>query len=154
MPKKCHSNVLRPLSDHDAVGETQETKNDIVVINLPSAADHDENSDGVDPVHDSHRRGMKATGRMRERYSGCFCHGRSSLLVQDARGAKRDRHELLLHIFLLFASRNPSTPEQWPSVLVIAREIPDILVSTMEALVKYGVFIASIAVAYGRAKPT
>ena len=31
---------------------------------------------------------------------------------------------------------------------MIAREIPDIVVSTTEALVKYGVFMVSIAVAY------
>jgi hypothetical protein len=32
---------------------------------------------------------------------------------------------------------------------IMAREIPEVVVSTMEALVKCGVFIVSIAFAYG-----
>jgi hypothetical protein len=35
------------------------TENDLVVIDFPAAADHDENSDGIDPMHDAKRKRMK-----------------------------------------------------------------------------------------------
>src|SRR6516162_1856832 len=41
--------VLRPFADHDAVRKAQETENDVVVVDLPAAADHDEDRERIDP---------------------------------------------------------------------------------------------------------
>ena len=51
--------VLRPFADHDHIGEMQPAKDHIVVVDLPSAADHDENGERVDPMHDAHRQRMQ-----------------------------------------------------------------------------------------------
>src|SRR5580658_2334866 len=47
--------VLRPYANHDGVGKMQPAENYIVVIDLPAAADHDENGDRIDPMHDAQR---------------------------------------------------------------------------------------------------
>ena len=52
--------VLRPFSDYEAVGKMQEAEDDVVVIDLPAAADHDENSDGIGPMHDPERQWVQA----------------------------------------------------------------------------------------------
>ncbi len=51
--------VLRPFADGQKVGEMQPAENHVVVINLPAAADHDENRDRVDPMHDAKRQRMQ-----------------------------------------------------------------------------------------------
>ena len=52
--------VLRPLADHDGVREMQKAEEDVVVVNLPAAADHDENSNRVGPMHDADRQRVQA----------------------------------------------------------------------------------------------
>jgi hypothetical protein len=43
--------VLRPGPERNSIGKTQPTENDIVVVNLPSAHDHDDHGDCIDPMH-------------------------------------------------------------------------------------------------------
>ena len=38
----------------------RKTEQNVVVVNLPAAADHDENGGGVDPMHDPQRQRMQA----------------------------------------------------------------------------------------------
>jgi hypothetical protein len=45
--------VLRPFADHQKFGELQPAEQYIVIVNPPAAADHDENRDCVDPMHDA-----------------------------------------------------------------------------------------------------
>ena len=52
--------VLRPFADHEAVGKMQKAEDHVVVIDFPAAADHDENGDGIDPMHDAKRQRMQA----------------------------------------------------------------------------------------------
>ena len=51
--------VLRPFAERDRIGKPQPAENNVVVINLPSAHDHDDHGECIDPVHDAHRQGMK-----------------------------------------------------------------------------------------------
>jgi hypothetical protein len=55
--------VLRPFADHDGVGKTQEGKQNVVVVDLPAATDHDENGDRIDPMHDAQRQRMQPRRR-------------------------------------------------------------------------------------------
>src|SRR5262249_56741697 len=52
--------VLRPFADHDGIGKPQKAEQNVVVIDLPAAADHDENGDSIDPMHDAERQWMEA----------------------------------------------------------------------------------------------
>ena len=52
--------VLRPLADHDGVREMQKAEEDVVVVDLPAAADHDENGDRIGPMHDADRQRVQA----------------------------------------------------------------------------------------------
>src|SRR6516165_889515 len=52
--------VLRPFADHDGIGKPQKAEQNVVVVNLPAAADHDENGGGVDPMHDPQGQRMQA----------------------------------------------------------------------------------------------
>lgn len=58
--------VLRPFADGQVLGEMQPAEDDLVVVDLPAAADHDENGDGIGPVHDAQRQRMK--------FSDGLCH--------------------------------------------------------------------------------
>src|SRR5262249_60649705 len=40
--------VLRPFADHDGIGKPQKAEQNVVVIDLPAAADHYENGDSID----------------------------------------------------------------------------------------------------------
>ena len=74
--------VLRPFADGEVFGEMQPTEDDLVVVNLPAAADHDENGDRVGPVHDAQRQRMKLARVKR--------HGRNVLglkLMHEVTGA-------------------------------------------------------------------
>src|SRR5262245_46775938 len=53
--------VLRPFADHDGIGKAQKAEQNVVVIDLPAAADHDEDRQRIDPVHDAHRQWMHAS---------------------------------------------------------------------------------------------
>src|SRR6516162_7993855 len=52
--------VLRPFANHDGIGKAQKAKQDVVVVNLPAAADHDEDRERIDPMHDAHWPWMQA----------------------------------------------------------------------------------------------
>ena len=51
--------VLRPFPDGEILGEMQPAENDFVVVDFPAAADHDENGNRIDPMHDPQRKRMK-----------------------------------------------------------------------------------------------
>jgi hypothetical protein len=52
--------VLRPFADHDGIGKAQKAEQNVVVVDLPTAADHDEDGNRIDPVHDAERQWMHA----------------------------------------------------------------------------------------------
>jgi hypothetical protein len=56
MPLQC---ALRLAADRDPVRKMQPAEQDFVVINFPSAADHDDHRKRVDPMHDAHRQWMQ-----------------------------------------------------------------------------------------------
>jgi hypothetical protein len=51
--------VLRPPTDREKVSELQPAKNRVIVVDLPAAANHDEDGQGVDPMHDPDRQWVK-----------------------------------------------------------------------------------------------
>jgi len=51
--------VLRPFADDDGIGKAQKAEQDVVVVDLPTAADHDEDRERIDPMHDAHRQWMQ-----------------------------------------------------------------------------------------------
>src|SRR5262249_44334529 len=51
--------VLRPFADHAGIGKTQKAEQNVVVVDLPAAADHDEDRQRIDPMHDAHRHWME-----------------------------------------------------------------------------------------------
>ena len=58
--------ILRPPTDHDAVRKVQPAEDHIIVVKFSSAADHDENGDRIDPMHNT--RGQRVKAAM---YNGC-----------------------------------------------------------------------------------
>src|ERR1700741_3580099 len=53
--------VLRPFADHDDIGKPKKAEKDVIVVDLPAAADHDENGNRIDPMHDAERQWMHAS---------------------------------------------------------------------------------------------
>ena len=60
MPKMPLQPVLRPFADHDGIGKPQKAEQNVVVVDLPAAADHDEDRERIDPMHDPQRQRMQA----------------------------------------------------------------------------------------------
>jgi hypothetical protein len=51
--------VLRPRAGRDRIRKTEPAEQHVVVIDLPSARDHDEHRDRVGPMHDPDRQRMQ-----------------------------------------------------------------------------------------------
>ncbi len=51
--------MLGVFPDCDAFRKMQPPKNNVVIVDLPAAADHDEHRDGINPMHDPDRQRMK-----------------------------------------------------------------------------------------------
>ena len=51
--------TLRLASDRDPLRKMQPAEQHFVIVDLPSAADHEDHRKRVDPVHDAHRQGMQ-----------------------------------------------------------------------------------------------
>ena len=47
-------------ADRDPIGEVKSAEQDLVVVNLPAAADHDDHRNGIGPMHDAHRQRMQS----------------------------------------------------------------------------------------------
>src|SRR5204862_4472808 len=52
--------ALRLAADRDPFGKMQPAEHHFVVVNFPSAADHDEHGNGVGPMHDPQWKWMKS----------------------------------------------------------------------------------------------
>src|SRR5262249_60663877 len=65
--------LTRPCDDHDGIGESKKCEQNAVVVNLPAAADHDENRQRIDPVHDAQRQWMQAARRNAFSENGRLC---------------------------------------------------------------------------------
>ena len=51
--------MLGEFPDGDAFRKMQPSKNNVIIVDLPAATDHDEHRDGINPVRDPDRRRMK-----------------------------------------------------------------------------------------------
>ncbi|MFZ0352386.1 MAG: hypothetical protein WAM12_01815, partial [Pseudolabrys sp.] len=54
--------VLRPHPNCEILGEMQPAENDFVIVYFPAAADHDENGNRIDPMHEPQRKRMQLAG--------------------------------------------------------------------------------------------
>src|ERR1700751_1482174 len=90
--------VLRPFADHDGIGKTQKAEQNVVVVDLPAAADHDEDRQRIDPVHDAHWQRMQAARCNRFRQCGRLCRLWHRQLRFDTEPSQKRAHPALWRI--------------------------------------------------------
>ena len=68
MARKCHCRAPSgPPPIVIQLGKVQPAEQDLVVVDLPAARDHDDHRDGIGPVHDAERQRVKCARKLLHR---------------------------------------------------------------------------------------